>query len=199
MVARKLAIRPTRRVLPVRHRPTSPSQPLHPFGHPDHLHAGCRRRGPNQQGSLHSPLPNRLFGRHRSDPPRHWTPGELSSPRNTPAEPLTIAGAATTIRFPEIPALGCRWPNHPASGLRNLAKTPQEDLRAVRMGQDRGAGGADHAAGRQPCGGPVHPCDGGLQSCPAAPVAASMSQRAKANPGPQRPQSRLARHHFDSD
>lgn len=31
------------------------------------------------------------------------TPAVLTSPRSTPAEPLTIAGAAATMRFPEMP------------------------------------------------------------------------------------------------
>jgi hypothetical protein len=83
---------------------------------------------------------------------------------------LTACGAKGEV-------LRNRRPDHPARGLRPLAALPEKDRGALRLGQDRRADGANHAARREACRRPVHLHDGRLQPCPVAEAARCMRRR----------------------
>ena len=141
------------------------------------------------------------------------TPLNQHQPRDRPADPqrksfpgfnqTTDAGCRQGLRLRRLrqgfapslrhaacgaegPILGDRRPNHPASRLRCLAEVPQEDRRAVRLGQDGRADGADHAAEHQTGRRPVHPDDGSEQPRPTAEVAGRMSPQMRIQGCPMR-------------
>ena len=85
------------------HPRAAPTQPLRALCYSDHLRVRRRSRRPHPAGVCIAPRPIASPVVKAPILALPWTADVFTTPRSTPADPLAMAGAATTIKFPEIP------------------------------------------------------------------------------------------------